>query len=217
MIKILGAKRVIILAVLVALNAVLGGFLYYMIIPQKETTERQLRSTRAAVETRRTEVSRLQSEFEQIQEQKSQFGHLEKSGFFSNQDRLGARKTMEMIQSTSRVLAARYQIDAAQVTEDPLATETNHVLLKTPVRVSVDALDDVDFYSFMYWIENAFPGQASIKNFSMQRKIDVNEDTLRLIGSGTPTNLVGGEVSFIWTTMVTRDQISQQLGLPSVP
>jgi hypothetical protein len=212
MIQVLGVKRVIVLAVLVAVNAVLAGVLYYIILPQKETTERQLRSTRAAVESRRSEVSRLQTEFEQIQEQKAQFAKLEAAGFFTAQDRLDARKTMEMIQTTSRVLAARYSIEAAQIEEAPMAAEANHVLLKTPVRVTIDALDDVDFYSFMYWIENAFPGQAAIRNFKLERKIDVGEAALRQIGSGTPTVLVSGDLDFMWTTMVPKDRIPQQLG-----
>lgn len=217
MIQILGFKRVVTLAILVAANLVLAGMLYYVVLPQKNRTDNELRAVRAAVDGRRAEVTRLQTEFEQIQEQKSLFGQLEKSGFFGTQDRLGARKTIESIQSTSRVLGARYSIEAATVIEDPIVAEAQHVILNTPVKVAVDALDDVDFYSFMYWIENAFPGQASIKKFSLERKLDVEEATLRQIGNGTPAILVSGNVEFTWSTMVPKSQVPQQLGQPAIP
>ncbi len=213
-VQILGVRRLVILGALIVLNGVLGATLYYGVIPQREKVERDLRMVRSAVDTRRNEVTRMRTEFDQIQEQKGLFENLESAGFFGTQNRLEARRIIETIQSTSRVLSARYSIDPANVVETPDVKNAGHVLLQSPVRVTIDAMDDVDIYSFLYWIENAFPGQASIKGFTLERRIDVNEHSLRQIGSGTAMTLVSGEVSFVWTTMAPKDSVSQQPGQP---
>ncbi len=217
MMKILGAKRVIMLASLLAVNAVLGAFLYLVLIPQKTGTENELRKVRGAVTARRTEVATLKTEYEQIQEQKNLFGDLQRSGFFDTQDRLGARKVIEQIQAESDVLGARYDIKAVNVQENPIAAQSDHVIMHSPVTVSLDALDDKDIYSFIYWFENAFPGHAGVTAMTLERKLDVDEITLKQIGNGVPVILLSATVDFSWNTMVPRTKIPEQLGQPAVP
>lgn len=217
MIKILGIKRVITLAILVAVNLALAAALYSLILPQKAKSENELRSTRSAVNARRNEVTTLKTEYEQIQEQKNLFGNLEEAGFFSTQDRIEARKMIEQIQQESKVLAARYDIQPIQVQEDPTAAIADHVILNSPMKVSLDALDDIDIYSFMYWAQNAFPGQVGITGLTLERKLDVDEITLKQIGNGVPVVLVSATVDFSWNTMVPRANLPQQLSQPANP
>lgn len=217
MIQILGIKRVLTLAMLIAVNLVLAGFLYGVVVPGEATTQNDLRRTRGAVESRRTEIQRLKTEYQEVQEQKTQFGDLEHAGFFGMQDRVQARKTMEAIQEKSRVLSARYNINAVAVKENPLAAESDHVLLQSPVSVSIDALDDIDLYSFMYLIENSFPGNAIITDITIDRKADIDENALKAIGNGIPTVLVSANVNFSWNTFVARSDLPPQLVNPATP
>lgn len=217
MIQILGFRRVITLAILIAVNLALAGALYSLILPQKDKVERELRTTRSAVNARRTEVATLKNEYEQIQEQKNLFENLQNAGFFTTQDRINARKTIEQIQRESKVLAARYDIQAIQVQENPAAATADHVLLHSPMKFSLDALDDIDVYSFMYWAQNAFPGQVGIDSVTIERKLDVDEITLKQIGTGRPVVLVSATVDFSWNTMVPRTQLPEQLNQPGIP
>ena len=217
MIKILGIRRVITLAILIAVNLALAGALYSLILPQKDKTERELRSTRSAVNARRNEVATLKNEYEQIQEQKNLFGNLQEAGFFTTQDRIEARKTIEQIQLESKVLAARYDIQAIQVQEHPAAAVAEYVILHSPMKVSLDALDDIDIYSFMYWAQNAFPGHVGINSLMIERKMDVDEVTLKQIGTGTPVVLVSATVDFSWDTMIPRTELPEQLNRPATP
>lgn len=212
MMKVLGAKRVFTLVALFLLNAVLAGSLYYVVIPQRDDTQTELNKVKGAISNRRTEIATLKAEYDQIQQQKALFGELEQSGFFNKQDRIEARHTMDAIQSKSKVLAARYTINAVEVVDNPLAAVSDHVILHSPVNVTIDALDDMDIYSFMYWIENSFPGNASISNVSIERKADVEENALKQIGNGVPVVLVTGAVNFSWNTMVPRSDVPQAPG-----
>lgn len=76
------------------------------------------------------------------------------------------------------------------------------MMLDTPVSLTIEAMDDVDFFNFIYWIENGFPGHISVSSLSMERTLDVNDVTLRQIGSGVETTLVKGKVSFNWRTLI---------------
>jgi hypothetical protein len=217
MIKVLGFKRVVTLACLLAANIVLAGLLYGVLTPQMTKTEQDLRRVRGGVTARRTEVATLKTEYEQIQEQKSKFEDLERSGFFQTQDRVAARKLIEDIQAESSILSARYDIQAINVKEDPIAAQSDYVILHSPVKVSLDALDDIDVYSFIYWMENAFPGHAGVHAMTLERKLDVDEVTLKQIGNGVPAILMSATVDFSWNTMVKRADIPQQLAQPAVP
>ena len=218
MIQILGAKRVLTLAILVLANVILAAALYFVFIPQKIKTEQDLRVTKAAVASRRNEIQTMQTEYQQIEEQKSLFGDLEKAQFFSTQDRVEARRMIETIQGTSKVLSAKYAIGAAEVLENEQASAAGHVILHSPLNVKIDALDDIDIYSFIYWMENAFPGHAAVTGLTLERKLDIDEVTLRQIGNSVPTVLVNASIDFDWSTMVPRANLPQQLGpQPGLP
>ena len=215
MIEVLGFKRVM---TIVALGFMAGGLaaaLYLLVIPQKQKTERELRTIRSAVASRNIEIEKLKVEYQQIQEQKTLFETLQRAGYFGTQDRLRARKVIESIQAESKVLSAKYTIAAAEVKNDPSMAEVNHVVLRSPVDVTVDALDDMDIYKFMYWIENGFPGHAGITEFTLERRMDIDEALLRQVGNGVPTVLVNGKIKFAWNTMVPKDQVPQQIIQPS--
>ena len=217
MIKVLGIKRVLTLVALFGVNVALAAMLYLVVLPGKAGTEQELNSTRAAVQSRRTEVARLQTEYQQIQQEKNLFGDLENSGFFGSQDRLEARKTMESIQTASHVLSAKYNINAVMSKENAAAAISDHVILQSPVSVQIDALDDVDVYSFLYWIENGFPGQALITDITLERKQDIDENVLKQIGNGTPAVLMTASINFAWNTFVPRDKSPVPSGQAPVP
>ncbi|MBI2234095.1 MAG: hypothetical protein HYU57_03700, partial [Micavibrio aeruginosavorus] len=139
MIEVLGVKRVLTLTILLLVNMALAGGLYGILIPQTGRTEMDLRSARAAVQTRRTEIQTLQTEYQQIQEQKNLFGDLDRAKFFTTQDRVEARRMIEGIQAESKVLSAKYSIGAAEIVEDPVAAVSDHVIMRSPVSVKVDA------------------------------------------------------------------------------
>lgn len=215
MIGILGIRRVVALSVLLTISIVMGLLLYFYILPENAKVERDLRVVRASVASARAELEKLQNDMAFFQEQKGLYDNLEQIGFFSRQDRFDARRRIEAIQNESNILHMHYNIKPAVVEENKEAAKADYVVLKTPATVDVDAMDDLDFYSFMYWIDNAFTGQVSITGFDMERVLDVNDRTLRRIGSGNPTTLLKGSLSFEWRTLIPRTEyVAEGAGMP---
>jgi len=210
MIRIIGAKRLIALSVMLAINAVLVVTTYVYLMPERQVTDRDLRLTQSEISQKRTETDRLRNEYEQIQSQKGRFESLEASGFFSNQNRLVARRRIEDIQRRSGVLSTSYNIGAGQMVVNENAREAGHVVLQSPIRMEVTAMDDVDIYHFIYWIENAFPGHVTIQRLTMQRKQDINEAALRRIGTGQETVMIEAGVNVLWRTMISEEIVRGQ-------
>lgn len=207
MIQILGVRRILFLILLVSANAALAATTYLYVMPEKDQVVRQLNMTRSQISEKRTEADRLRTEFAQIQQQKARFEAMQAAGLTSDQNRLVARRRIMDIQNYSRVLKASYNINSASVEQSEAARQIGHVILNSPIRVEIDAMDDKDFYSFIHLMENAFPGHTAIKNIKIERVLDVNEATLRAVGSGMPVVLIKGNVDFIWRTMVPEAQI----------
>lgn len=212
MMQVIGAKRVFALFVLIAVNAVLAASVYLYFAPQNKQLEQDLRATKSQISQKRSEADRLRVEYQQIQDRKTHFETLEATGFFSDQSRVVARERIEAIQKATNILTARYNIRSAEIEKSPEAEKAGHVILDSAVSVDLDALDDVDVFNFIYWIENAFPGHVSLTDMSLRRVLDINDATLRQIGNGIPTVLVSGSVEFDWRTMVPQDQVNLQTG-----
>ena len=202
MIGVLGTKRLIATTVLLAANIILAGAIYGYVAPENERLEREVRGLRSQVSSKRAEADKLRLEYQQIQDQKNYFEGLGAVGFFSDQNRVLARNKIEAVQRYAGVLSARYNISAAKVEKNDLATGTGHALVSSPVTLNLEAMDDVDIFNFIFWLENAFPGQVSINSINIDRPLDINDVTLRQIGSGVETTLVKGKIGFNWYTMM---------------
>lgn len=207
MIKVLGTKRLIVLGIFVGINALLGAVLYGYLEPSNLGLDRDLNSVKRQISSKRAEVGKLRVEYQQIQEEKEFFGGLENAGFFNDQDRVLARRRLQDIIDQSKVLSAKYDISPRVEVPNEKAKDANHVELSSPISVNVDAIDDADIFSFLYLVENAFPGQTSVQSFSLQRVQDVNEAVLRSVGTGSSPVLVKGQIGFVWKTIVPVDKL----------
>ena len=207
MMNIIGARRLTTIIIMVLANALLAAALFMWLIPQAEQADRRLQATKGQVSTARGETERMRNEIGEIVKQKSQFEQLEKTGFFTPQDRVMARQRIEAIQKYSRVLNATYDIQPAQVQRSDDLTAAGQVMLSSPVSVAVEAVDDLDFYNFVFLLQNAFPGQVNIESVHVERTQDMNDVVLRQIGSGQPSALMAGKVDFVWKTIVPEAQM----------
>lgn len=212
MFRTLGFKRIVMLLALATADAALGSATYLYFMPQSLKVEREFQSVRQQAIAKRDDAGRLRAEYEQIQQKKDHFQALEAAGFFSDQSRVVARERIEAAQRYSNILSARYNMQAAKLEKKAQAENSGQVVVNTPVSIDVEALDDMDFYNFIFWIENAFPGHVSLQNVKIERVADVNEATLRQIGSGTAATLVKGKLDFSWRTMMPESLVGQPDG-----
>lgn len=204
MLLILGRNRVTLLAVLAVLNIVSAYAVYQYIGPMRVTSDSELSKAKNALEAKRAEIKKLKEEYALLQNQLEYFKDLEARGFFNDQNRVAAQESFEKLRTISGVLRARYNIAAGELIEDPRAVDANYVVLKSPIVVDLDSIDDIDVYSFLKLIQDRFPGKVDIASMEITKSNEISAETLKKIGEGTPVPLVTSKFEFEWTTMADR-------------
>ena len=203
MIKILGTKRIIILFALIALNSLLAATVFMYLQPEVAKEEMTLRSAKAQESKTRKEISDLQLEFDQLEEQQDEFNVLRDDGFFSNQDRQNVQNVFTLAEMTSGVLNAKVSVARGTINqEEEDATKADHVLLESPVSISLSAIDDTEVYAYIDYLEKNFPGHITLTNLYMRRTANVNDVILRAIANGAKPPMVEANLDFVWRTMI---------------
>lgn len=212
MIKVIGAKRLIVLAILIAANAVLAGVLYQYFLPEIKDTERHLRIVRSQISSKETDISRMQIEFDQLDEQQALFDALKADGFFTEQSRRDAEDVFLQAKDNSDIVSASVKIGRGQKTQDDEATKAGHVILISPIEIELEAVEDRDIYSYLYILQKLFPGHLTVDEVFIERTAQLNDVLLRAIATGQKPPLVKAQMTLSWRTMVPSDDAEQDGG-----
>lgn len=208
MIKYLSKQTLVHLLLLVVANFVIGiGYLYWL-QPLRSEISQTLDIKKSEVTSRYQEVSKMKEEFVLLQSQLRYFKELEFRGFFNDQNRSAAIDSITKLSDLAGLLKAGLKFGKGEIQNDPMAEAANQVMLKSPVTVSINSLDDVDVYTFIKFLQEDFAGNVDLKSVKLDRMELLNVAMLRKIGSGDPSPLVSAEVSFDWLTMASKDIVA---------
>lgn len=210
MIKVLGTKRVLMIVFLVAINVAFAAGVYVYLVPEITAKERELGISRGQISTLQSDISRLEIEFDQLEEQQAEFNRLQEKGFFGAQGRREAELVLEKIQKQAGVVSAVANIKAGELQENEEAAKAEYIILSSPVEVKIEALDDVDVFKYIYLVEQFFPGHVAVTNIDLERKMDVSGPVLRSIASGSNLTLVEATVQMVWRTMIPKTDVINQ-------
>ena len=208
MLKILGSKRVVFLAILSAIILCGGGVYYYVLIPAHEQSSQELDTTKAAVSQRYADVTRMKEEYVLLQSQLRTFKELEARGFFNDQDRSPAIESLGRLSDNAGLLKANLKFGAGELIKDPKVDQAKQVILKSPVTVEIQSIDDVDVYSFVKFVEEKFQGDVDISSFKLERKDIFKIDSLRTLSGKSPAPLVEAQLRFDWFTMAPENSVA---------
>jgi hypothetical protein len=102
---------------------------------------------------------------------------------------------------------AEYSIDPAKVIRDQKAKKAGHVILSSPVSIDMEALDDIDIYTFIDLMQKDFPGNIDIRKITLERKHDIKTELLQNIASGEPKVLMEAKMEFQWRSMIPESNL----------
>lgn len=207
MIDIIGVKRVIIIAVLIGINALLGAVTYLYMIPQEEDTSRRLNALRSEIRTAQSDIQAIQVEFDQLGKQQDAFEELRETGFFKNQTRNQAKDLFEVIQENSGVIAAVASVKSGRIEENPDAQKAKHKILASEIDIDIKAYDDTHIYKYIALVQKNFIGHLSLNSVTMTRIAEVTPEALRVLTSGGKPELVSAKLNMTWRTMIPEDQV----------
>jgi len=212
MIETLGKKRVFILGALLVINALLGAIVFMYLVPQEQSTQKSLRSLNSQISTVQTDLTNLRIDFDELEKQRSTYERLVQRGFLNGQDRRAAVRDLEDLDERSGLIFSKISIGGGEIDEHPEALKAEHVVLSSPISVTLEAMDDVDVFNYIHLLSNVFPGHISVDEMVIKREIDVSGDVLRAIASGEEPKMVEGRLELTWRTMMPKSLAVGQSG-----
>lgn len=215
MIKNIGAKRVLVILVLVAILVVSVLASYFVFEPQNEQVQQTLNKTMSEKTTLQSEVDKMRADFATFEQEKTFFDTISKMGFFNDQDRVLARERSDTMQKLSKIISAHYEIKAANIIAEDGASATDFVVMESPISVDLSAIDDLDVYRFIYYLNYGFPGHITINSLTMERKAEVTPTILKEIGTGSPPEIINAKMELQWRTMARKESIAPQTIAPT--
>lgn len=207
MVKLLGIKRILVIVMLIALNVGLACAVYLYIVPEHANKDRQLRGLKSQISTLQGDIERMQIEFDQLEAQQHRFDGLRDKGFIGDQNRRQAELLFEKIGREAGVVSSVATIQSGVVEENEEAAKAEHKILKSPITVRIDAMDDVDVYRYLFLVQKFFPGHITLEKIEIKREGEVTGVILRSIASGTSPKLVSAEMQLTWRTMISPSQV----------
>lgn len=208
MIDKIGPKKALLLVALAGLAGVFAAANYLVFMPKTEQSVQELNRVMSETSVLRGEVDKMRVDYQTFQKQKAFYDTIRQLGFFNDQDRVIARERFDTMQKLSKIISARYEIKAANLLEGEEVAAADFVVMESPITVNLSAIDDLDVYRFIYYLNYGFPGHITINNLSMERKLDVTPDVLKQIGTGAPPEIVSATMELEWRTMARKSDIA---------
>lgn len=213
----LGFRRIMIILALVFFNVSLASSIYLYLDPETENRQRELNEAKLKETQMREDIDKLVVEIANIAKQSIVFDTLKSDGFFTSQSRTDAKKIHLDALQQSGIISADFSVRPGAVWENEEANKSSHVLLISPIEISIKALDDIDVFKYIYLLEQSFPGYISTQDIVLSRNGTINDTTLRGIASGANPPIVEANIKLAWRTMVPKEDFAESTASETGP
>ncbi len=210
MIAAIGYKKSLLIIVLAVLTGVLAFATYFIFQPKAADSQAELSTLQAQASTLQNEVDQMRQDFSQFDSKKAVFENISRMGFFNDQNRVMARERFDTLQKLSKIMSARYEIKPAKIFSQDIPLETGFVVMESPITITLTALDDIDIYRFIYYLNYGFPGHITINKLEIKRDGKVTPEVLKEIGQGNPPALITANMEMQWRTMARKESIAPE-------
>jgi len=205
MIKLIGFKRMIFLACLLALNLSVLGIYFSSIGPMLDDVTSQRDSVRGQTAALREKINSIKKDMAFVNDNMSKYNDLKDKGFFLNQDRFMINRTMEDLRVKAGIPSFSFTIADIKDIPNVDAEAVNYRLIDSHIKVDtvVSPLDS-NIYMLAQEIAHSFPSAVRLQDMNLTRASEVTEATLNDIAAGKLVNFVNATIEFDWITMVPK-------------
>jgi hypothetical protein len=205
MIKLIGLKRMIFLAVMLTLNISAVAAYFFAIGPMLDDVTTQKASIDGQISELHGKIDNVKQDRAFVNDNLPKYNDLKDKGFFLPQDRFMIGRTMEDLRVKAGI--SNFAFSVADVEEIPNkdAADVNYKLINS--RINVDKIVsplDANIFVLAQEMAHVFPDYARIQSMNIRRSREVNEEALKDIAAGKQVNFVDATLEFEWITMVPK-------------
>ncbi len=203
MMKLIGARRMILLIALIAINAAIICAYLFMVEPMRQDAELQRDAARSEAESLQMKIQSVQQEVASTRENLPKYEALKTKGFFLDQDRFRLSRDLGDVRAAAGLKGFSYNIVTIQKIPNAEAEAGQMSLINSKVTVNnISMLVDTELYGFFDVLEAKFPAHVRINSFKIARAVVLTEDVLRSLSQPNAPPVVSAEVVFSWNTLV---------------
>lgn len=204
-VKLVGTRRAALLGVTLSINLAIAAAWFFVVEPMRVKGEMGLAGVNAQIGQLAQNTQNIKLELAAFPAKYEYYARLEKSGFFSAQDRFEAGRLIDVLREKAGLLGYQYRIDALQDMADDKAAASNLRLVRSSVTIdSISSVLDTNVFTLLRVIRDVFPQHTRIDKFEIRRVKELDEPTLRQIAQA-PVQLTGASVTFDWLTIMPQD------------
>ena len=199
-----GRKRFIILAILAVVCLGLGGAWQKMLLPQHQKLKAELSQVQGERSRLQTEISELPLKHADLETSEKRYIALQQRGFFASQDRIEARTRINILRDQSKLYSISYKIEPLEIMENSSFSSETEQIVMSKVNVEIHSMTDLEALDFVERMQAEFSGLVVLKDLSLKRVGDASAENLQKLSKGEAVELVSGEASFAWYSIVPK-------------
>jgi hypothetical protein len=205
MIKLIGLRRIIMLAVLLGINLLAASFYFLTLSPILEDAQAQLNAVDSQISGLHGKITEARQDMIFVKENLSKYQELQDKGLFMEQDRFMIDRLLQDMRGKAGLSAFSFTIEDLKDVPNANAESMGSKLVSSRINVEKIASPlDSNIYVFLQNIADAFPEHTAIRKFEIKRVAGVNEQALRDIYDGKPVSFVTADISFDWMTLASK-------------
>lgn len=204
MIKRIGLRRLLILAFLGLINLLIVAGYVFVVLPAEQQAQADLNVVNGQISDASSRLQSIRSDLVAFQGNYDRYQDLEKSGFFSNQDRFSVARALDSLREKANLLGFSYNIDAIKSVTNSDAEASNANLFLSQIKIdNIASVFDMNIYNFVQLL-NAFSLQhVRVDSFEIRRALPMSKETLDLLAK-EKIGLVNATLTAEWYTMVPK-------------
>ncbi len=204
-ITVIGQRRFVMLAALIAANVVLFLSLQNLFVPQNEQAVSQESRIKGELVSISREIQELPERHAALKVSDNKYVALMMRGLFADQDRIEARSRIDKIRGLSGLRGVEYKIEPQKLETNAAVTGINGEVMLTSVDVQIKSLTDLEMRTFIQRMHDEFSGLVIVKKIKFDRSNAVSDENLLRLTKKDPVDFVTGSVSFDWYSMKIKE------------
>ena len=205
--KLIGVKRALILAILLAINLAIAAVYFLQIGPMKEEAQMRLAGVNGEISTQSQKISNIRADLAKFRETLPLYQELERRGFALNQDRFRMSRDLDDVRNRAKLAGFSFVINDIKKIANTEADAAQMQLIDSRIKIdNVVSLIDPPLYEFIDLMQSQFPAHVRVQSFEITRKDPLDAVALGKITRRESVNLISAKVTFDWLTVVAKEE-----------
>lgn len=201
--KLIGIKRTLILAILLAINLAIAGLYFFVIEPMRSGATVQLSSIEGEISGLQGKIQGVKRELADFKVNLPKYEELNAVGFFNAQDRFELMRNLDRVKDKAGLPG--FPFDVTEIKEvsnsDAAASKSRLVYSRISIK-ELPTLVDGDFYAFVDTMQQTFPAHVRLSSFEIARVNQMDAQLISDIRAKKKHTAMSAKVTFDWLTIV---------------